>query len=277
MMKKYGLLGGSIDHSLSPQIHAQIYKRFSIAANYQLYGGAASLEAACQKLKGDQVIGFNVTIPYKQAIIPLLDEVTARAQKMNSVNTVYFKNGKYVGDNTDAHGFAAALKHHQLSLKNKIVLVVGAGGAASAVIHHLIASDVKMILIYNRTRYKTNQLMLRIKQTYDWHQVMSVFDFHGLVIDAVINTTPLGGVGYESLRPLDLNVTTASLYIDLVYRPAETSAMQVGRALGIKTMGGLEMLVYQALEANAIWHNITYCSSDAKEIIDDISKSLSMQ
>ncbi len=269
-MKKYGLLGGAIEHSLSPQIHKQIFKRFSIAADYQLYGGVASLEMACRKLKRDRVAGFNVTIPYKQSIIPLLDEVTARAQKMKSVNTVSLKNGKYIGDNTDVHGFAESLRHNQLSLKNKIVLVIGAGGAANAVIHHLIASGVKMILIYNRTRYKTNQLMLRIKQTYDWHRVMSVFDFHGLVIDAIVNATPLGGVGYETQLPLDLNVTTAEVYIDLVYRPAQTRAMQVGHSLGVKTLGGLEMLVYQALEANAIWHNITYCSSDAKEIIDHV-------
>ncbi len=270
-MKKYGLLGGNIEHSLSPLIHRQIYKRFDIAADYQLYGGMASLEIACQKLKRDQVAGFNVTIPYKQLIIPLLDEVTTRARKINSVNTVSYKNGKYIGDNTDAYGFAKLLERNQLSLKNKTVLVIGAGGAANAVIHQLTEAKAKMILIYNRTRYNTNQLMLRIRQVYDWHNVMSVHDFYGLVVDVVINATPLGGVGYEDQLPLDLSVTTAGLYIDLVYRPAITRVMQVGRTNNIKTLGGIDMLVYQALEANAIWHNLAYSSIDAKEIIDNVS------
>ncbi len=271
MTKLYGLLGGNVEHSLSPQIHKLIYERFDISADYQLYCGMASLQAVCQKIKEDGVAGFNVTIPYKQSIMPLLDRVTERAQKMNSVNTVSLRDGRYIGDNTDAYGFGESLKHNQLSLKNKTVLVIGAGGAASAVIHHLIENRAKMILIYNRTRFKTNQLMLRIKQIYDWHNVISVFDFHGLVVDAVVNATPLGGVGYELQAPLDLSVTTAELYVDLIYRPKLTQTIKAGRDNGIKVLGGLDMLVYQALESTSIWHRISYSMTDAKEIIDHVS------
>ncbi len=274
MTKIYGLLGGNIEHSLSPLIHKQIYKRFDINADYRLYGGMASLEAACQKLKADHVSGFNVTIPYKQAVIPLLDEVTERAAKMNSVNIVRLCNGRHIGDNTDAYGFAKSLQHNKLSLTNKIVLIIGAGGAANAVIHHAIESNAKMILIYNRTRFNTNQLMLRVKQTYDWHNVMSVFDFRGLVVDAIVNATPLGGAGYELQAPLDLNVISAVLYIDLVYRPAVTRAMQVGRDNAIKTLGGLDMLVYQALESASIWHDVAYSATDAEEIINHVKALL---
>ncbi len=273
MTSSYGLLGGNIAWSLSPQIHNLIYRRFNIEAGYQLYE-TTMLEARYQDLKRRKVAGFNVTIPYKQAIIPLLDSLTARAQKMQSVNIVSLVDGQYIGDNSDASGFAQALLQDNLSLKNKIVLLVGAGGAASAVIHHLIDSGVKMILIYNRTRAKTNQLMIRVKQTYGWQNVMSVFDYHGLVVDAIINATPLGGNNQPNSAALDLNVITANTFIDLVYRPLPTVTMQLAESKGMRTLSGLSMLVYQALEASVIWHAISYDADDAKEIIDHVETLL---
>ncbi len=273
MASLYGLLGGTIGHSLSPQIHNYIYQKFNIKADYQLYE-TKRLAETFQDLKRRGIAGFNVTIPYKQAIIPLLDGLTARADKMQSVNTVSLIDGCYIGDNTDAFGFASALKYHRLSVANKIVLLIGAGGAASAVIHHLVASGAKMILIYNRTRANTNQLMIRVKQAYDWQNVMSVFDYHGLVVDTIVNATPLGGGEQRDSMALDLNVITANLFIDLVYRPQPTTTMQLARTNNMRTVGGLSMLVYQALEASAIWHAIAYSADDAKEIIDHVETLL---
>ncbi len=272
-MKQYGLIGGEIANSLSPQIHNLIYRRFGIAAQYQLLPTTALLDRVAE-LRAAGVAGFNVTMPYKRAIIPLLDDLTPRARLIDSVNTVVLRNGKYVGDNSDSQGFGEALAHNRIALANKIVLINGAGGAASAVIDHLIDVGAKMILIYNRTRAHTNQLMIRVKQTYRWQNVMSVFDYHGLVVDAIVNATPLGGSGHSDSAALDLNVITTSLYIDLIYRPLVTETMQIGQARGIKTLGGLDMLVYQALQANALWHDISYDATDAKEIIDHVKALL---
>ncbi len=268
MTKQYGLLGGAIEQSLSPQIHQSIYRRFKIDASYQLYRATDQLADTFAELKHAKSAGFNVTTPHKRAIVELLDGLTKRAQKINAVNTVKRVGDSYIGDNTDAVGFGRALAHNRLSLAGKTVLVVGAGGAASAVIDHLIAVGAKMILIYNRTRYNTNQLMIRVKQSYRWQNVMSVFDYHGLVVDAIVNSTPLGGPSFSEQPALDMAVVKADLFIDLVYYPAPTITMQAAQAAGMRTLGGCDMLVYQALEAAAVWHDIAYDATDAKEIID---------
>ncbi len=269
-MNKYGLLGGRIDYSLSPTIHQVINRQFDVSASYQIYDDSRSPELIMADIKRRNISGFNVTIPYKQLIIPHLDCLTRRAAKMDSVNTVTRINGRYVGDNTDSSGFAAMLKRNNLSLKNKKVLVLGAGGAANAVVDWAIQSDANMVLIYNRTRLRTNQLMIRAKSTYQFDNIMSVFDYHGLVVDVVVNATPLGAAQYRDEAAFNPTVIDASTYVDLVYRPRCTVAMRAAKDVGMKVIGGLDMLVYQAVESASIWHGFSYECADVEEIICNV-------
>ncbi|PID79919.1 MAG: hypothetical protein CSB19_01500 [Clostridiales bacterium] len=269
-MKKYGLLGGRIEHSLSPAIHQIINRRFNASASYRIYDESRLPEVVMADIKRQNISGFNVTIPYKQTIIPHLDCLTRRASKIDSVNTVTLIDGKYVGDNTDSSGFGALLKRNNVSLKNKKVLILGAGGAANAVVDQAIQSDANMVLIYNRTRARTNQLMIRAKSAYQFDNIMSVFDYHGLVVDVVVNATPLGGVQYRDIAAFNPAVIDASIYIDLVYLPRCTVAMRAAKEGGMKVIGGLDMLVYQAVEAASLWHGFGYECAEVEEIICDV-------
>ncbi len=269
-IKKYGLLGGGVDYSLSPAIHQVINRHFNVSATYRIYDDSRQPDVVLADIKRQNISGFNVTIPYKQLIIPHLDSLTRRASKIGSVNTVVSIDGKYVGDNTDASGFAALLKRNHLSLKNKKVLILGAGGAANAVVDRAICSDANMVLIYNRTRARTNQLMIRTKKTYQFDNVMSVFDYHGLVVDVIVNATPLGGAQHQTTAAFNPAVIDASTYIDLVYRPRCTVAMRAAKDEGMKVIGGLDMLVHQAVESASLWHGFSYDCADVEEIIGHV-------
>ncbi len=255
-MKHYGLVGRDIDYSLSPCIHNLYYDMFDIEATYDIFDVQGDLADTLATLKEKNIHGFNVTTPFKTEILPFLDELSHPAQRMQSVNTVINKGGRWIGDNTDSLGFKKAMVLNQIEVKNKTALIVGAGGAARAVIHALIDMGIKTVLIYSRTRKKTNALMIEIKQSYEFDNVMSVYDTHGTVIDIIVNTTPLGGLHYPDDLSIDLNYVVAKHFIDLNYTPAETATMKLAKSLGIQALGGFDMLVAQGVYANMLWHEM---------------------
>ena len=158
-MKKFLVIGNPIEHSLSPELHNYWIKKNSINAIYEKERlNEDQLEQYISQVKNKKIDGFNVTVPFKKTIIPYLDELSIEANSTQSVNTVYRKGNKIVGHNTDIFGFRTSIEKTEYDLKNKEVLILGAGGVVPSIIFSLIKMKVSKIKISNRTREKAENL-----------------------------------------------------------------------------------------------------------------------
>jgi shikimate dehydrogenase len=220
---------------------------------------AQDLKAAVDGFKALNVVGINVTIPHKQAVIPLIDKLSREAELVGAVNTLVFKEGKIEGNNTDARGFIAAMKEEGVDVpKGESVVVLGAGGAARAVVVSLALEGVKKISIANRTASRAIQLALDISQK-------TGTEIHGMGLDdkrlseaisessLLVNTTSSGmDLEYPLLINKDWLHNKLTVY-DIIYNPPETRLMKVAKEKDLKTIGGIGMLVHQGAIAFELW------------------------
>jgi shikimate dehydrogenase len=257
-----GLIGYPLGHSLSPKIHAAALSACSLQGTYSLFSippeDKQGLKDLLARVRGGEIIGLNVTIPHKQNVIELMDELTPTAQAIGAVNTIYMRENKLVGDNTDAPGFLADLKQF---LKSSFIiphsaLVLGAGGSSRAVVYALL-NDGWNVTIAARRIEQAEQLA---KSFTDYQ--LQVADFSSFIIphsSLVVNTTPLGMTPNIETSPLPENIIFAenALIYDLVYNPRETKLVKDARAQGLYATTGLGMLIEQAALAFEIWtdHN----------------------
>ncbi len=237
-MRHYGLIGRKLGHSFSAKFFTAKFQSEGVDADYQLY----ELESIglLPKLMADyRLDGFNVTIPYKESIMPYLDELTTEAREVGAVNCVAYRDGKLVGHNTDITGIEASLHWLDLSEQCK-ALVLGSGGASKAVQYVLRKLGIEYMVV---SREKS-----RGDITYDElsHEIIAS---HHLII----NTTPLGmHPDVESTPDIDYTALTSShCMFDLVYNPATTEFLRRSKEQGAMTMGGIMMLQTQAI---ASWH-----------------------
>ena len=167
-MKKFLVIGNPIDHSLSPQIHNYWIKKNNIDAIYEKRKlDEKNLKDIIFQIRKKDIDGINVTVPFKKAVIPFLDKLTYEAKKTQSVNTVYLNNDKVIGHNTDVYGFEISIQKSKFDLKDKIVLILGAGGVVPSIIFALNKTKVSKIIISNRTKEKAenlNEAMCHFKQ-----------------------------------------------------------------------------------------------------------------
>lgn len=251
-----GVIGSPIAHSKSPQIHGHWLKTYGIEGYYVPMDVAASdLVDVVRTMPKMGFVGANVTIPHKEAILSIADQVTDRAILIGAANTLIFrKDGKIHADNTDGYGFIENLKTGapQWSAKAGPAAVLGAGGAARAVIASLLDAGVPEIMISNRTRVRAEKLKadfgsrLRI---YDWVQAGNMLDRAALVV----NTTSLGMIGKGEMRvPLD-GLKKDTVVTDLVYAPLKTKLLEAAEEVGCTTVDGLGMLLHQAVPAFERW------------------------
>lgn len=251
-----GVIGSPIAHSKSPQIHGHWLKTYGIEGYYVPMDVAASdLVDVVRTMPKMGFVGANVTIPHKEAILSIADQVTDRAILIGAANTLIFrKDGKIHADNTDGYGFLENLKTGapQWSAKAGPAAVLGAGGAARAVIASLLDAGVPEIMISNRTRVRAEKLKadfgsrLRI---YDWVQAGNMLDRAALVV----NTTSLGMIGKGEMRvPLD-GLKKDTVVTDLVYAPLKTKLLEAAEDVGCTTVDGLGMLLHQAVPAFERW------------------------
>ncbi|MDE7264133.1 MAG: shikimate dehydrogenase [Anaeroplasmataceae bacterium] len=234
-MKQYGLLGEHLSHSYSKMIHTFIFEKLGIKANYQLLEcSLEELPCYIQALREEKYFGFNVTIPYKKAIMPYLDEIDAKANQIGSVNTVYLKNGKVIGTNTDYDGFLETIRKYQIEVSNKKCYILGTGGASLAVRQVLKDLGGKCIFV-SRTPVE--------------HQI-SYQDLEDKEIDILVNTTPVGMYPNVSASPVSAKIAKkAGVVIDIIFNPKATRLLQDAGS----TIHGLYMLIMQALKAEEIW------------------------
>ncbi|RAU83918.1 shikimate dehydrogenase family protein [Pontibacter arcticus] len=240
-MRKYGLIGKKLGHSFSKRYFTEKFKNESIHdAAYDLYELESINELPGLLAKEPELVGLNVTIPYKEAVIPFLDELDEAAARIGAVNTIRISNGKTKGFNTDYIGFSATLSEFYTGAGKALVL--GTGGAAKAV---CVALQDLGILYTSVSRQGGNNAL-----TYEQidQGVLQKYDL-------IINTTPLGMFPDQDTVPLlpFQSITPQHYIYDLVYNPETTLLMQKGLDKGAKVLSGLPMLYRQAKEAWAIW------------------------
>lgn len=265
MRAHFGLIGHPVSGSKSPWVHTHIFKHCGLNADYNCYDVAPQdLEFALKGFVALGFKGFNVTMPYKEAIISLLDDISPLAKSLGAVNTVKICDGKLVGYNTDGLGLEAVLNRHLGTLESRKVLVIGAGGAASGICGALLNAGVKTLSIHNRSLERAMELIERLKTQSDASIALSEGDFSKQRYDLIINTTSVGMSPNENECPIDLACFNEPLVVcDIVYKPHETQLIQQAKAKGHKVIYGIEMLIEQALIAEAIWNEVPQQHLDA--------------
>lgn len=259
-----GLLGYPLSHSLSPQIHTAALKACGLQGEYSLFPIASNnkqgLNDLFTRLRAAELHGLNVTIPHKQNVIEFLDELTPTAKSIGAINTIYLRNNKLIGDNTDAAGFLSDLNKflgNQSSIENrKSAIVLGAGGSARAIVYALL-NDGWEVTIAARRIEQTQQLATSFTQ-YAVRSI-SLADLPLSTFHLIVNTTPVGMTPNvnDSPLPTDVSLKPDMLVYDLIYNPRETKLVRDARAQGFPATTGLGMLIEQAALSFEIWtgHN----------------------
>jgi 3-dehydroquinate dehydratase/shikimate dehydrogenase len=241
----YGVAGDPIEHSLSPVIMNTALRRENVNGVY-LPLHAKTLKDLIDCVRGIPLHGLSITMPYKQAILPYLDNTDAYTTRIGACNTVVRgQEGKLYGFNTDAAGVVRPLEQ-RLSIQNAKVLVLGAGGAARAAVFGLKERGAE-VWILNRTAVKAQKLARQAKA-----RAIKRADLRKIAFDVIINATPVG-MGNTRDCPLKDEEIQARVVFDMVYDPVETHLLQIARAKGIAVIPGVEMFVQQAARQFEIW------------------------
>jgi len=257
-MIRLGLIGYPLGHSLSPKIHAAAFKACGLEGGYSLFPihpeDKQGLKNLLGRVRSEEITGLNVTIPHKQNVIELMDELTPTAQAIGAVNTIYYRNGKIIGENTDAPGFLSDLK--KFIGNRKSALILGAGGSARAVVYAL-TGDAWQVSIFARRIEQARQLASSMSVPgLDIINSLAKTDLSNITL--IVNTTPVGMFPNtdQSPWPEDLSFPQSVIY-DLVYNPRETKLVKDARTQGLPAANGFGMLVNQAALAFEIWtgHN----------------------
>lgn len=256
---KTAVIGHPIAHSKSPLLHNHWISHYGLHGEYKAIDIAPdNLKAGIQALIDDGYTGFNVTVPHKVAIMDLCDELSDIAQEIGAVNTVTIQNGKLYGTNTDAYGFIQNIKENiqkEWHFNNGRALVLGAGGAANAIIYALIEEGVPEIILTNRTREKADTLKSLSPEkitVVDWEERNAACKNTNLIV----NSTALGMCGKP---PLDIDLSLATrttLVTDIVYAPLYTDLLQQAQNHEMHIITGIGMLLHQARPGFEMWNGV---------------------
>jgi len=277
-MKKYLVIGNPIGHSLSPLIHNHWIKKYRLVDSVyeKRKVEEKDLKNIIKEIRENEIVGVNVTVPFKKLIIPFLDKLDFSAEETQSVNTILKVNNKIIGYNTDRTGFWNTIRKFYppsndpvmpLPLEGKHIFVLGAGGVTSSIISALKDEGANNIILSNRTKEKANELkkLFPELEVLDWGK-------RPPICNIVINTTSIGLIKDEEIKidfsDYDKNFHKNLLFYDLIYNPKETDFLKKARLRGNKTMNGKMMFLNQAKYAFNIWTNIM------PEIDDEVIKLL---
>jgi len=255
-MKQIGILGYPLGHTLSPKIHEAGFKELNLDIEFNVWEvNPSNLEKKIEELRNPNILGFCVTLPHKNSIISFIEEIDDSAKEMNAVNWVVNSEGRLKGYNTDWIGFKESLTYYGKQITNKDCLVLGAGGSAKAICMALINEKANSIYIYNRTKKNAKDLVS------NFHKVgkdIKIIDSSKLSdkdfvsdLDLIINTTSVGmhGGPDPNKSPINTdNINKRALCYDLVYSPEITPFIEQAKHNDIETIGGITMLVFQAIE-----------------------------
>lgn len=265
-MHKFAILGYPIGHSISPQIHKAGFESLGIDADYEILETAPeNLIERINFLKNNGYSGVNVTIPLKVKMAMFVDSVDNNADLAGAINTVKINSDlSFSGFNTDIIGFKSAIPNPE-TLLGKEVTVLGTGGASRAVTVALTQLGVKKVVFYTRNIPNALEFVnffrkLTPEIEFDLRQMETLNDLSST--DMLVNTTPIGMKGHSAdISPVSKNVLSTmrknAIVYDIVYNPMETVLLQMSQELGLQTISGLDMLVYQAVAAQNIWFGQT--------------------
>ena len=263
-MKNYLVIGNPIEHSLSPKLHNFWIKKNKIDAIYSKQKlNDSEIGSLILKVKKKLIDGVNVTIPFKQKVIPFLDILSLEAESTQSVNTIYLENNRLVGHNTDIDGFSLSIKKIDFEVTNKEALILGAGGVTPSIIYALNKMNVSKITVTNRTREKAENLKKLFKNLdiIEWGNITN--------FDIIINTT---SVGLNTKDEIQLELPKEiknKLFFDVIYNPQETNFLKKGKELGNKTENEKNMFIHQASAAFEIWHGVQpEINNDVMRLLD---------
>jgi shikimate dehydrogenase len=255
-----GIIGDPVEHSLSPAMHTAAFRRLRLDAVYvPFHVRPEQLEEAMAGLRALGIAGLNVTVPHKEAVVPLLDDLSAEARALGAVNTIVRRGARLLGHNTDSRGFRAALDAARVGVAGRSCLVIGAGGSARAVAAALVGAGCGELTVVNRTPRRAERLRRRIERRRG--QILRVAPWSVLAdggvlgrVDIVVNCTPVGLLAGQALDALAYEATSAAcLFVDLVYGAKPTPFLSRARRLGRRTLDGLGMLLHQGALAFSLW------------------------
>jgi len=251
MNKKFLVIGNPIDHSLSPKLHNYWIKKNNLKASYdKKLIEQDEIQGLILDLREERIHGLNVTVPFKKEVIPFLDVLSDEARNSQSVNTIYKNKDKIIGDNTDIEGFKIGLETTSQTIKNKVALILGAGGVVPSIIIALKKMQISKIYLSNRTEIKA----LEVKKLFpeieliEWGKTTT--------FDIIINATSIGLNERNKINIDYENISQHKFFYDVIYNPKETLFLRKAKEFGAQIENGKMMFVYQAQKAFFIWHNI---------------------
>ena len=249
-MKKFCVIGNPINHSLSPKLHNFWFRKNRIEAIYEKkFLEEKEIPRLIDSIRNSEISGANVTVPFKNSVIPFLDDLSSEAKKTNSVNTICIEQDKVIGHNTDIAGFELALRYINYDVKRKKALIIGAGGVSPSIILALKNMGCGNICLINRTFEKAE----KIKETFNEITVQKWGDIPEF--DIAINATSVG------LRNEDFDLElnkfgNNKFFYDVIYNPNETKFLKNAKLKGNKTENGRMMFIYQAHQSFALWNKV---------------------
>lgn len=265
-MKQVGLIGYPVAHSLSPQMLQAAFDVLGVDARYTLWETRPGrLAERIASLRSPDVLGANVTIPYKQDIVPLVDECDPLAARIGAINTIVNYRGRLVGYNTDAPGFIRALSEFAaFDCRRKKVVILGTGGAARAAAVALLGNEVEELILLGRTEEHIDGLLHHLRTLTAMMHGMAHLNGAPLkspeinrflyAADLVVNATPVGLMGDDTTLLFNINVLpTTSLVMDMIFNPPLTPLLRAAMAHGCRVLNGLSMLLYQGALAFELW------------------------
>ena len=261
-MRKYLVIGNPIEHSLSPLLHNFWIKKHNINAFYEKQLLEKNdIEKILKDMRANKIQGINVTVPFKNTVIPFLDQLSDTARKSQSVNTIFKSQNKLVGDNTDVYGFSEAIKLTNFNPANKQALILGAGGVVPSVLLALKNMGIDQITLSNRTKEKA----VNLKKSFPFLKVINWGEI--IKSDLIINATSVGIKQNEEIK-LDYTKLNGQLFYDVIYNPPKTKFLENAKNSGKKTENGKNMFIYQAMKAFQIWHGIKpEINSEVRDLI----------
>lgn len=278
-----GIIGHKLTHTLSPVMHTTAFKKLNLDFTYGVMdvtpGMLPNLIASMRALN---FRGANVTVPYKQDVIPLIDEVSEEAKMIGAVNTIVNNSGRLVGYNTDAHGVYISLAYYAEEIKNNHVVIFGAGGAARATVYAVAKFFApKRIMIVNRTVENAKKIAEefgpKFRLTKFFYTNDSEVTIREMEVAAlVINTTSVGMKPLVHFHPLPPNakIQKNQIVLDIVYNPLETALLQFASRFGARTISGVEMLLGQGAKAFELFTHQEFPIAIAREaVIKELTQS----
>jgi len=250
-MKKYLVIGNPIEHSLSPKLHNHWFKKNNINAIYNKKQiNESDIKDIISELRNEKIDGINVTVPFKQSIIPFVDELSAEANNAQSVNTIYKENNKVLGHNTDISGFELAIKKKSYDIKGKKIFILGAGGVVPSIILALKKMGADKIILSNRTKKKAEQLkkIFPNLEIVNWGEIPE--------FNMIINATSLGLNKGDEIKLDYAGIGPNKLFYDVIYNPKQTKFLSKAKQFGNQTENGKMMFIYQAHQAFTLWHKV---------------------